>query len=85
MVNDRLYGNCHCGTVQFSIPRNIDMSLSSLLVRRISLRRSSATNAAFTISKIDTICFQCKPDIISFCKARGLVIARIVFASRVLP
>jgi hypothetical protein len=26
MDKDRLYGNCHCGTVQFSIPRNIDMS-----------------------------------------------------------
>ena len=26
MDKDRLFGNCHCGTVQFSIPRNIDMS-----------------------------------------------------------
>ena len=26
MDKDRLYGNCHCGAVQFSIPRNIDMS-----------------------------------------------------------
>ena len=26
MDKDRLYGNCHCGTVQFSIPRNIDIS-----------------------------------------------------------
>jgi len=26
MDKDRLYGNCHCGTVQFSISRNIDMS-----------------------------------------------------------
>jgi hypothetical protein len=26
MDKDRLYGNCHCGTVQLSIPRNIDMS-----------------------------------------------------------
>ena len=26
MDKDRLYRNCHCGTVQFSIPHNIDMS-----------------------------------------------------------
>ena len=26
MEKDRLYGNCHCGTVQFSIPRSLDMS-----------------------------------------------------------
>ena len=26
MDKDRLYGNCHCGTVQFSIPRNLDTS-----------------------------------------------------------
>ena len=26
MDKDRFYGNCHCGTVKFSIPRNIDMS-----------------------------------------------------------
>ena len=26
MKKDRLHGNCHCGSVQFSIPRSLDMS-----------------------------------------------------------
>ena len=26
MEKDRLYGNCHCGAVQFSIPRSLDTS-----------------------------------------------------------
>ena len=26
MDKDRLYGNCHCGTVRFSIPRSLDTS-----------------------------------------------------------
>ena len=26
MKEERLYGNCHCGSVQFSIPRSLDMS-----------------------------------------------------------
>ncbi|MDC1294175.1 hypothetical protein N8Z70_03955 [Candidatus Puniceispirillum sp.] len=24
MEKGRLYGNCHCGAVQFSVPRNLD-------------------------------------------------------------
>ena len=26
MKKDRLHGNCHCGSLQFSIPRSLDMS-----------------------------------------------------------
>ena len=26
MKKERLHGNCHCGSVQFSIPRSLDMS-----------------------------------------------------------
>ena len=26
MDKDRFYGNCHCGTVKFSIPHSLDMS-----------------------------------------------------------
>ena len=26
MTKERLYGNCHCGSVHFSIPRNLDMN-----------------------------------------------------------
>ena len=26
MKKERLYGNCHCGLVQFSIPRSLDIS-----------------------------------------------------------
>jgi hypothetical protein len=49
------------------------------------LHVASTANVEFIISTNEAICVQCKPEIISFCKARGLVIARIVFASRVLP